>query len=102
MYGTVARLPLKPGMGDRLAEEIQRRAGEEVAQPAGFVAQYVYRMDADPDEVYLTVVCESREAYRANAESPEQHGRYQPMAEMLAGPPEWHDGGIVFSLGPTA
>ena len=99
MYGTVARLRLKPGMGDRAVEEIRQREGEEVPQPAGFVAQYVYRMDADPDEVYLAVVFQSREAYRANAESPEQNARYQQMVELLAGPPEWHDGEIIFSLG---
>ena len=102
MYGTVARLRLKPGMGDRVVEELRRRAGEEAPQIPGFVAQYIYRMDADPDEMYMVVAFESREAYRANAESPEQNARYQEMVELLAGPPEWHDGEIIGSYGSTA
>lgn len=92
MYGTVARMRVKPGA----LEELWRLAAEEETQIAGMVAQYVYRMDADPGELYLAVVFTSREAYRANAESPEQHARYEQMLRLLEGPPEWHDGELVF------
>jgi hypothetical protein len=34
---------------------------------------------------------ESREAYRANAESPEQHHRYERYRAVLAAEAEWHD-----------
>ncbi len=43
----------------------------------------------------VAVVFESREAYRANAESSEQHQRYLEMRELLAEDPEWFDGEVV-------
>ncbi len=88
MYGTVARIRVKPGMGE-----------EEMRIP-GYVAQYVYRMDADPDELYLTVLFESREAYHANAASPDQAARYEQLIAMMVAPPEWHDGEVIFAHPP--
>jgi heme-degrading monooxygenase HmoA len=93
MYGTIARMRLKPGA----EEEIARLSREDAPQIPGFAFQYVYRMDADPSEVYLVVAFESKEAYRANAESPEQNARYERFAALMEGPPEWHDGEIVYS-----
>jgi len=43
------------------------------------------------------VLFESKEAYVANAGSPEQHQRYLRMREMLVSDPEWHDGEIIAS-----
>lgn len=94
MYGTVARMRLKPGSGDRLAE--LQREYEDLKIP-GFVASYVYRTDADPDEVYLVVVFEDGETYRANAEDPAQDKRFRELAELLDGEPEWHDGEIIWA-----
>ncbi|HMN26871.1 MAG TPA: antibiotic biosynthesis monooxygenase [Caldilineaceae bacterium] len=92
MYGTVARLQVKPGREDQF-----RALGKEVSmnQPAGYVASYVYQMDADPNEYYLVVIFESKEAYHANAASPEQDAQYRQMRELLAADPEWHDGTIM-------
>lgn len=93
MYGTVAKLRLKPGM-----EEQMRRFAEEGADSvAGIVFQHVYRLDDDAQTLMLVVGFESKEAYRANAESPEQHARYQEYRAMLETEPEWHDGEIIFS-----
>jgi antibiotic biosynthesis monooxygenase (ABM) superfamily enzyme len=92
MYGTVARLRVKPGMeGQFLA---LTREFEQLHMP-GFVHTYVYRMDANPNELYMAVVFDSKEAYTANAQSPEQDARYRRMLEPLESPPEWHDGEIV-------
>ena len=41
------------------------------------------------------VVFESREAYWANAQSPDQNQRYQEMRALMLADPEWHDGEIV-------
>ena len=92
MYGTVARLRVKPGMEDKFSA-----FGQEVNtnQPPGYVSSYVYRMDADPSEYYVVVVFESKEAYHANATSPEQDVQYRKMRELLAADPEWHDGTIL-------
>lgn len=94
MYGTVARMRVKAGA----FEEIQALAESFEEDPAaGMVAQYVYRMDTDPQEIYLAVVFDSKEAYFANAASPEQHARFEQLVALLEGPPEWHDGEIIGS-----
>ena len=99
MYGTVARIRVKPGMGAQL-EELGRRMAEAEMRIPGYVAQYVYRTDADPDELYLTVLFESREAYHANAASPDQAARYEQLIAMMVAPPEWHDGEVIFAHPP--
>jgi quinol monooxygenase YgiN len=94
MYGTVARLRAKPG-----AVEALRQTLDGQQQSAELKRFYVYQADADPDELYLAVVFETREAYFKNADSPEQHERYLQMRELLADEPEWHDGEIVLHRG---
>ncbi len=56
-------------------------------------------MDTDANDYSIAVVFESREAYLANAESAEQHARYQQWLPLLDGEPEWHDGEIVGGYG---
>jgi len=93
MYGTIARLKVKPGKDEDL-----RRMGQEMApEIPGFVFQHVYRTDVDPNELYLVVAFESEQAYRANADSPEQQRRYEQFRALLAADPEWHDGEIIDS-----
>lgn len=94
MYGTVARMRLKPGMEERI---VQFNRDFESVQVPGWVAEYAYRTDADSNEYYLAVIFESKEAYVANANSPEQHARYVHLLELLDGEPEWHDGDIVYA-----
>lgn len=93
MYGTVARMRAKPGIEAQLAD--QMRIYEQAHVP-GAVASYVYRMDSDPSEYYLAVIFTSKETYDANADSPEQDARYQQLLALLEGPPEWHDGEVVY------
>lgn len=97
MYGTVARMRAKPGAEARLAE--QMRTFEE-ARVEGAIGSYVYRMDSDPSEYYLAVIFTNKEAYVANANSPEQDARYRELLAYLEGPPEWHDGEIVYASQP--
>lgn len=91
MYGTVARLTVKPGK----LEELSLLSREMSAQIPGLVSEYVYRTDANPDELYLVVIFESERAYRDNANSAEQHTRYEQYRSLLAADPEWHDGQII-------
>lgn len=93
MYGTVAKMRLKDGAEAQIQELMKEY--ESVAIP-GHVSSAVYRMDADANEYYLTVVFEDAASYRANAASPEQDRRYRKMAELLDGEPEWHDGEIIY------
>jgi heme-degrading monooxygenase HmoA len=92
MYGTIARFRVKPGMEERAQASMHQY--DDVQIP-GSVANYMYRMDADSNEYYLVVIFESKEAYMANANSPDQNARYQDMLTFIEGPPEWHDGEVV-------
>ncbi len=95
MYGTIARMKIKPG-----TEEQLRKIGEErrSVKVAGIVFQHVYRSDRDPTEIFLAVGFESKDAYVANAKSPEQNERYQELRALLTADPDWHDGEIVATL----
>ena len=57
MYGTVARMRIKPGAEGQMMEQMRVF---EAAMVPGVVATYVYRMDADPEEYYLATVWESK------------------------------------------
>jgi len=93
MYGTVARMRVKPGAEAKFAE-LSRQY--EALNIPGFRATYVYRMDNDPTMFMMAVVFDDKTSYVANANSPDQNVRYQEMVELLEGAPEWHDGEIVF------
>jgi quinol monooxygenase YgiN len=94
MYGTIARMMVKPGMETQF-EQIAQDIG--VGRVPGEVAVYAYQMDRNSREFYLVAVFESREAYQANAASPEQNERFMKMMQMLEAEPEWNDGEIVYS-----
>ena len=90
MYGTIARVQIKT---DKIEE--LRTLSQKIGLASGQIARYVYQMDADPNELYLVAVFESREAYQANAASPEQHQRFLEMRALLKADPERHDGEII-------
>jgi len=68
---------------------------ERFPKPAGLVFDYIFKMDSDPREFFLVAGFESRDAYRANAESPEQQKQYETLRALLETDPEWYDGEIV-------
>jgi heme-degrading monooxygenase HmoA len=96
MYGTVARMRAKPGMDQRLRDEMNQQMARSIP---GYKTTYVYQMDADPNTYMIAVIFESREAYAANANSPEQDAEYRKLLDLLEGPPEWHDGAIIYPAG---
>ncbi len=61
----------------------------------GFAFQHAFRMDADPNECFLVIGFTTKEAYHANAGSPEQEVRTAKSTELIDGPSEWHDGEII-------
>ncbi|MDP9075183.1 MAG: antibiotic biosynthesis monooxygenase, partial [Actinomycetota bacterium] len=91
-YGTVARIKVSAGKDEALAAHMRKY--EDVSM-AGFVSSALYKLDAGAGEHALTVIFESKEAYRANAESPGQDERYQEFRELLDADPEWNDGEVV-------
>lgn len=90
MYGTIARIKINPTKIEEL-----KALGDSMGDPAGQVARYVYLLDADPGELFLVAVFESKLAYWANAQSPEQNERFLQLRALLLEDPEWHDGAIV-------
>ena len=92
MYGTVAKYSLKPGREQSFLAELKRF---EEAPPAGWVYHTVFRSTSNPDELWTSVVFESEEAYKRNADSPEMDQQYRRMLEHLTGEPEWHDGHVI-------
>jgi quinol monooxygenase YgiN len=90
MYGTIAKLKVKPGSAQAFKQTFSA-----MTAPPGRVTHYIYQMDTDPNELYLVVVFASKEAYLANAQSPEQHARYKEFRTWLQADPEWHDGEII-------
>ncbi|HEX8729717.1 MAG TPA: antibiotic biosynthesis monooxygenase family protein [Ktedonobacterales bacterium] len=92
MYGTVARIRVKPGAEEALMAQFREYSALRIP---GYQRTYVYRMDNDPAELYMAVVFDSKESYSANAESPAQDQRYRAMLALLDGEPEWHDGEIM-------
>jgi heme-degrading monooxygenase HmoA len=94
MYGTVANIKVKPGGIEALMRLGEEQAGLNIK---GYLGQYVYQMDDDPNEIFLIVLFDSKESYRANADSPEQDSRFREMVQYMAAEPEWHDGEVIFS-----
>ena len=93
MYGTVARMRITPG--SEAALQVNLEAFQDALPSSGFVSSTVYRSDDDPLEVWLSVIFESRNAYRANAESENQNARYIRLRSILDDDPEWHDGEVL-------
>ena len=71
MYGTVAHMKVKPGQVDAFIAF----ANESVNQrrPKGYLGEYVYQLDSNPNEVMLVVLFQDKESYHANANDPEMN-----------------------------
>lgn len=91
VYGTVAKMKLKPGSDEKIMQAME---GADVGR-VGHVATYVFKSDADPNVHFVTTIFESKSAYKKFADSPEQSKRFGQMRELLAADPEWHDGEVV-------
>jgi steroid delta-isomerase-like uncharacterized protein len=96
MYGTIAKIQIDPAKIEAL-----KALGRRMGVAPGQLGRYVYQMDVDPGELFLVALFESQAAYWANAQSPEQHARFQELRALLAGDPEWHDGAIIDAVLPT-
>jgi heme-degrading monooxygenase HmoA len=94
MYGTVALLRVKPGRESELLREAQEE-DQQAAMP-GYLYQFLYRLDEEPNTYYLVVIFDSKESYFDNAHSPGQHARYLRFRELLTADPEWHDGYVIY------
>jgi quinol monooxygenase YgiN len=90
MYGTVARIQVKPDNRDKLREVFDRQTGAPVP---GYKASYVL-WENEGDTGWLFAVFEDRASYDKNADDPAQHERYTEYRALMESEPEWHDGQI--------
>lgn len=97
MYGTIARFRIKPGVKDEFIKAMDGFGGDFIA---GWVADYYFQTNKDPDEFYLVAIFKDKETYDANADSAEQHERYLVFRSFLVDDPEWNDGFILSGTGP--
>lgn len=98
MYGTIAHFRIKPGTRDEFIKAMDS-FGEEIIP--GWMVDYYFQMNRDPDEFYLVAVFKDRDTYESNADSPEQHERYLKFRSFLVEDPQWNDGFIVSATGPS-
>lgn len=97
MYGTVAHVRPKPGEAEALIKMSQDWTRSRAPKARGFVADYLFQSEKNPDEYLLVAIFEDRESYFANAQDPEQDRWYQQMRSHLQEDPVWEDGEIVFA-----
>ena len=92
MYGTIFELKIRPGHQDKLLTTMKEDAF--TSNPEGMVAWFV--MNPDEKDAWTGVaIFESKEAYVANANRPEQHQLFLKMMEHLESEPTWTDGTYV-------
>jgi quinol monooxygenase YgiN len=92
MFGTIARYRVKPGHAEDFMSQMKAFEGDP---PDGWVYHTIFRSTKDPNEIWLSVVFESEDLYKKNADSPEMDKDYREMLKLLQGEPEWHDGHVI-------
>jgi len=98
MYGTVARLKMKPGMEAEMEAFGRGWTDERKGQVKGAIGGYIYRLDNDPLTAIMAVVFEDKASYHANAQDPAQDVAYRRLRAMLVEDPIWEDGEIIGTL----
>lgn len=95
MFGTIARWRLKDSVTDEQLNDVLAMMRDD--RPPSSVAVIVFRSATDPQEIWVAGAFESREAYVANAATPEQNARFERISALIDGEPEWHDGDVIFA-----
>lgn len=100
MYGTVARFRVRKDVNK---EEFKKRMDDfDSSVIPGWVADYIYQTDANPNDFFLVAIFKDKESYQENANDPLQHERYLVFRSFLEEDPEWNDGFILSATGPGA
>ena len=96
MWGTLAKMRMRPDVPHEYLMA-QARALNTARMP-GWLFTTFFRSDTDPLDYWMVAMFESREAYRANAESSAQNAVYEMMLACLEGPPQWNDVDEVLTI----
>jgi quinol monooxygenase YgiN len=93
MFGSIAKLRVKPGCFDKMLDLVKSVEAQPVK---GRLFLAVYRSQADPDEAWAVSGFEDETTYRADADDPRKSEQFEQWQQLLAASPEWHDGEIVW------
>lgn len=96
MYGTVARMRLRPGAEPLFRAQFDALVHEQLP---GWISTTFYQSDTDPLDLWMVVVFDSTESYRANAERPNMDAIYRRMRACLEADPVWSDGSVMAAYG---
>jgi quinol monooxygenase YgiN len=94
MYGTIARLRVKPGRQQALQDMMQEWDSKRRPKVKGAITGYILTPDNDPNGALMMAVFEDKESYVANAQDPEQDRWFRQFRENLEADPDWTDGEI--------
>jgi quinol monooxygenase YgiN len=96
MYGTVARMKVKPGELEQLTKALGDW-GDQDPKALGAIATHIYQLDSDPNELIMAVLFRDKDSYFANADDPKTDEWFQRVRAHLEADPEWNDGEIISS-----
>ncbi len=94
MFGSIAKVKLKPGAFEKMFD--LTKSNIEGRPVKGRVFNAVFRSQSDSDEIWSVVGFEDEATYRANANNPQTSEVAEQLKQLMAAPPEWHDGEIVW------
>ncbi len=94
MYGTVARMRVKPGQNQALLGMLEEWNRERRPKVKGAQTGYILFPDSDPNQAIMMAVFDDKDTYKANAADPDQDKWFRRLMELLDGDPEWTDGEI--------
>jgi quinol monooxygenase YgiN len=95
MYGSIGIFKVTPGNEAAAVEKFDSWWRDRSPKVKGSIAGVVHRNDANPSEIILSVVFESKAAYEANANDPAQDAWYQGLRALLSADPRWMDGEVM-------
>jgi len=98
MWGTIARMRMRPDVPHEYLMAQARALNAE--RMRGLLYTSFYRSDTDPRDYWMVAMFESKEAYRANAESRAQNAVYEMMRACLESEPQWNDVDEVLTIPP--
>ena len=96
MYGTVARMRMRPGAEALFRAQFDALVHEQLK---GWMSTTFFQSDTDPLDVWMVVVFDRPESYRANAAHPNMDAVYRRFRSCLEADPEWHDGHVMAGYG---
>ncbi len=95
MYGTIGIFKIQPGSEETAASYFNSWWSDRAPKVKGAVAGSIHRNGANPSELILSVIFDSKASYEANAADPEQDRWYQGLRALLSADPRWMDGDVL-------